>query len=322
MHDYVNLRDFNHKQNNSEQIDIADAYNHAGEGYLRYADGDPRQLFAFEGLHAFGDRHIWTLINAKLVALRAASRDALRVVDAGCGPGTWLRRIVVRAVELGFKRIDARGFDLAQAQVASARRFGCYLGQQPGVSLEFETGDVTHALSEADGSVDLCLCLYGVLNHLPETALPSVAAEFARVTRGSIVVSVKSVGSTPSIFIDAVDRAHTFQQDNEANRCEVELKDGRRMTISCHLFSNGELRRLFEDRFDIEDLRGLDLFHSRFAPDPRWNPSSLGAEPLADELRTLEKTYAHSPDFMDRAAHLLVVAGPKAEPAHRLQAVA
>lgn len=312
----------NAKSDTPERSVLANAYNRAGEDYLRYADGDPRQLFAFEGLHAFGDRRLWSLIDTKLAALRVAGQQTLRVVDAGCGPGTWLRRIVARALELGFKQIDARGFDLAEGQVACARRLSLYLSQQPGVSLAFETGDLTRALPEADGGVDLCLCLYGVLNHLPQTALPAVVAEFARVTRGSIIVSVKSVGSTPSIFIDAVDRARSFQQDHEADRCEIELKDGRRMVISCHLFANEELRRLFEDRCAIEDLRGLDLFHSRFAPDRRWNPPSLDTELLADELLALEEAYAHRPDFMDRAVHLLVVAGPKAEPAHALPAVA
>jgi hypothetical protein len=39
-----------------------------------------------------------------------------------------------------------------------------------------------------------------------------------------------------------------------------------------------ELRSYFLAHFDIEDLRGLDLFHNRFAPDPRWNPASLAVD--------------------------------------------
>jgi hypothetical protein len=69
------------------------------------------------------------------------------------------------------------------------------------------------------------------------------------------------------------------------------------------------LRGYFESRFDIEDLRGLDLFHSRFMPDPRWNPECLRVDSqLSDELVRLEEAYATSPEFMDRAAHLLLVA--------------
>jgi hypothetical protein len=56
-------------------------------------------------------------------------------------------------------------------------------------------------------------------------------------------------------------------------------------------------------------LRGLDLFHSRFAPDPRWNPASLAADnQFSNELERLEETYAASSGFMERATHLLLVA--------------
>jgi hypothetical protein len=65
----------------------------------------------------------------------------------------------------------------------------------------------------------------------------------------------------------------------------------------------------FASRFDVEDLRGLDLFHSRFAPDPRWNPESLQVDSqISDELVRLEEAYATHPNFIDRANHLLLVA--------------
>ena len=42
-----------------------------------------------------------------------------------------------------------------------------------------------------------------------------------------------------------------------------------------HLFTASELRSWFAESFHIDELRGLDVFHNRFAPDPRWNPSAL-----------------------------------------------
>jgi hypothetical protein len=61
-----------------------------------------------------------------------------------------------------------------------------------------------------------------------------------------------------------------------------------------------ELQNLFASCFDIEDVRGLDIFHSRFMPDCRWNPvSPSGDSRLVDELERLEKAYAtcaESPD--------------------------
>ena len=92
------------------------------------------------------------------------------------------------------------------------------------------------------------------------------------------------------------------------NLCEIDFSDGRRIAFSFHLFTAPELRNYFASRFDIEDLRGLDLFHSRFMPDARWNPAcSTGDDELADELVRLEEAYVRRPGFIDHAAHLLLV---------------
>jgi SAM-dependent methyltransferase len=93
--------------------DIAAAYNQAGDGYIAYADGDPEKLFAFNGNYNYGDRQIWKLIDTKLHTHFISGANTLRILDLGCGPGTWLRRIVTRASDLGFRHIIARGFDIA-----------------------------------------------------------------------------------------------------------------------------------------------------------------------------------------------------------------
>ncbi len=51
---------------------IAKAYNQAGNDYVAYADGNPRQLFSFTGLHAYADRRVWSILEAKLHDLKAA----------------------------------------------------------------------------------------------------------------------------------------------------------------------------------------------------------------------------------------------------------
>jgi SAM-dependent methyltransferase len=76
---------------------IASAYNQAGADYGAYADGDPALPFAFGGLHGHADRRIWTLIERILIDLRESGARSVSVLDAGCGPGTWLRRVVSRA---------------------------------------------------------------------------------------------------------------------------------------------------------------------------------------------------------------------------------
>src|ERR1700694_235275 len=101
--------------------DVANIYNQAGDDYVSYADGDPLQPFAFDGLHAYADRCVWAALETKLNDLRASGASSVRLLDAGCGPGTWLRRLVIRARALGFSSITARGFDIAQAQIQRAR---------------------------------------------------------------------------------------------------------------------------------------------------------------------------------------------------------
>jgi len=288
---------------------VAAVYNQAGDKYVAYADGDPTQPFAFDGLHAYPDRRVWALLETKLADLRASGASSVSLLDAGCGPGTWLRRLVTRARALGFTRITARGFDIAQAQVRRARLLARNFSSLPGVDCTFDVADLTGRLPESDASVDMTLCLYGVLSHLPVASLADVAAEFARVTSGHFIATARSIGSTPTAFVDSVEKVRRLEHDHLRNRCEIEFCDGRRNAFSFHLFTASELRSCFAGHFDIEDLRGLDLFHSRFAPDPRWNPSCLEVDGwLAEELVQLEETYAASPAFMDRAAHLLLVA--------------
>lgn len=51
--------------------EIAAAYDHAGDKYIAYADGDPKQLFAFDSQHAFGDRRIWEILDSDALRLWA-----------------------------------------------------------------------------------------------------------------------------------------------------------------------------------------------------------------------------------------------------------
>jgi hypothetical protein len=136
-----------------------------------------------------------------------------------------------------------------------------------------------------------------------------ISAEFARVTSGHFVASVRSVGSTPSILVHSIENARRFRYDTNRDRCEVELSDGHRIELDFHLFTAAELRGLFSEPFHIEEIRGLDLFHSRFVSDPRWNPPSLAFDSnFYGELEKLEETHSTRPGFIDRANHLLLVA--------------
>ncbi len=294
---------------NEATDDVADIYNQAGDDYVSYADGDPSQPFAFDGMHAYADRCVWAVLEKKLTDLRASGASSVRLLDAGCGPGTWLRRLVIRAHALGFSGITARGFDIAQAQIQRAQLATRNLSSLPGVNLTFDVADLADQLPEADASVDLTLCLYSALSHLPVARLPDISKEIARVTLGYFITTVRPIGSTPTAFVGSIEKVRRLKQDHVRNRCEIDLNDGRHIAFSFHQFTAVELQSYFAGCFEIEDLRGLDLFHSRFMPDSRWNPvSPPGDSQLADELERLEKAYASRTEFMDRATHLLLVA--------------
>src|SRR3984893_11250935 len=294
---------------NEATDDVADIYNQAGDDYVSYADGDPSQPFAFDGMNAYADRCVWAVLETKLTDLRASGASSVRFLDAGCGPGTWLRRPVIRARALGFSSITARGFDIAQVQIQRAQLATRNLSSLPGVNLTFDVADLAARLPEADASVDLTLCLYSALSHLPVARLPDISKEIVRVTSGYFITTVRPIGSTPTAFVDSIEKVRRLKQDHVRDRCEIDLSDGRRMAFGFHLFTAAELRNHFASGFDVEDLRGLDLFHNRFMADPRWNPvSPSGDNQLADELERLERAYATSAEFIDRAAHLLLVA--------------
>ena len=273
----------------TERAETAAAiYDHAGDDYVAYADGDPNRLFAFDGAHAYADRYVWSVLETKLAALRASGANSIRLLDAGCGPGTWLRRLVAKAHSMGFGSISARGFDIAQAQVRRARMHSTNLANLPGVSMQFDVADLTDRLPEADASVDIAICLYSVLSHLPVARLPDVAAEMARVTSGHFITTARSIGSLPTGFVDSLEAVCQLKQDNTQDRCEISFHDGRASTFDFHLFSAAELRGYFAHHGSIEDVRGLDLFHSRFLPDPRWNPKSMPTALNLNELACLE----------------------------------
>lgn len=287
---------------------VGAAYDQAGERYRAYADGDLINLYDFSGQYGFGDHETWGVILQTLHDLRSKGVRHLSVIDLGCGPGTWLRRIIDRARMMGFTSIRARGVDLAEAQVRRARMLARNHSSQSDVHLRFEVGDIRANMPEANDSVDLCLCLYGVLNHLPAEDVPALFREVSRVTSGNFIATMRAIGSVPTIYVESTRSAKTYSQDNARGQLDVEFHDGTRTSFPSHLFSAAEIRAMATQFLHIDDLRGLDLFHGRFAKDPHWNPAeaSLDAS-LLQALRNLERRFDHDPLFIDHATHLLMV---------------
>jgi len=285
-----------------DPIETAAAYDVAGPDYLAYADGAMNSLFTFDGRYSYADQLVWQQIDGALTDLLARGQRSLRILDAGCGPGTWLIRTVTRAHALGFDHVEATGFDISPEMIRLARENAAFRGHY-----QFRTGDLTAPLPEETGSVDLTLCLYGVLNHLPRDRHEQVAAELIRVTSCHLLATVRTVGSLPTIFVGSLEKARSFSQDNSADRFEVDLVDGRHLEFTSHLFCAAEFKALFEPHAPGTTLLGLDVFHSRFAAHPCWNPEVLPYSSLFEqELCKLEERCGCDPVFIDRAAHILL----------------
>jgi SAM-dependent methyltransferase len=297
----------------STSDDTASAYDAAGSNYISYADGDPNEPFRFTSRYSFADREIWCRLETTLNHFASDHRRTLRLLDAGCGPGTWSRRVALRARELGFARVEVQCLDISAAMLDLARTAAAAI-DDPAISFTFIEGDLRRALPYANGAFDLTLCLYGVLNHLPQHVHTGVARELTRVTEGELFASVRTVGSLPTIYVDSIECARAFHQDNDADWMDVEMLDGSRLEFPSHLFTGEELRAIFQPYLGDLQMRGLDLFHSRFAHNVHWNPACIARDDVfAGELESLEQRYAADPAFMNRAAHILLVgeSGPR-----------
>lgn len=288
--------------------DAGRAYDAVARDYLHYADGSGGALFDFDSRYAFADREVWQRIEAALVELRLQGRRTIRILDLGCGPGTWTLRTALRARALGFEAVEARGVDLSAGLIALAHD-SAGAARGPGLAIDFAVEDLEAALAlEAVRSCDLILCLYGVLNHLPRGRHADLAHGLARAANGPVILTVRAAGSPPSIFVTGIEDADAFHLDHDADRLEVDLKDGRHLAFDSHLFTAGELRGLFETRLAVKELIGLDLFHSRFAHDPRWHGADTPDAGFIARLSGLEHLCADDPALIDHAAHILLSA--------------
>jgi SAM-dependent methyltransferase len=285
--------------------EAARAYDAVADDYLRYADGSVEQLFAFDSRYAFADREVWHRIDAALVELRTQGREHIRILDLGSGPGTWLLRAALHARALGFT-VEARGIDISAELIALAQRAADRI-HVPGVAFDFAVRDIEAALAEeAAERCDLVLCLYGVLNHLPAARHAAIAEGLARVASGHVILTVRAAGSPPSVFVTGIEDTLAYHQDHTQDRLSVDLKDGRHLEFYSHLFTADEARRLFSPWFDLRELVGLDLFHSRFKHDPNWHRDEPVDARFESRLSGLERLCAGDPEMIDHAAHILL----------------
>lgn len=163
--------------------------------------------------------------------LRQRVRPGDRLLDCGCGPGTYARV----AMELG-ARVTC--LDLSPVQLASCRK------SAPGAD-DYVLGTVTDLSRFADASFDTSLALGGPLSYCFDQAGRAIR-EMARVTRpgGAVGLSVMSLhGSLHNLLRSAL------AVPLETNRHIVASGDLPREVSGheCHMFRVDELEAMLAD---------------------------------------------------------------------------
>ncbi len=299
----------------------ASAYNYVGNDYSRYADGDGTTELSQPGNRfAHADAIVWKAVCSSLDELRQAGVSNVRILDAGCGPGLWTKRIAEYAHRSGLG-VAVVGFDISKAQLDMARKEaakflgGCPNGVKP--TLQFIEHDLANRLPWVDEYFHLVLCNYTVLNHLAKDTLPGAIRELCRVTAGRVIATVRAVGSPPSACIIGMEQVREYRNDPTRGQLALVLKDGSQHTLPFNMYSSEALEALFAPYADIVDLRAMDLFVSRFAPDANWSASLLANLPerqgLENKLKEMEDNLCRLPGWIDHGTHILIVVQARAD---------
>ncbi|MET3597574.1 SAM-dependent methyltransferase [Mesorhizobium shonense] len=165
-------------------------------GYLARFYGEGADTYNQRNRHGYyGPVVITALAAAMQTAYLAKEREAVEILDAGCGTGL----VGVQLQSLGFRQLD--GFDLFDEMAEKAREIGVYRHVQGNV-------DLNGSLSEyPNASYDMTICC-GVF--VQRHVRPHGLRELARVTRpkGMVIVSTRKSYAEAALFEDEVQRLH------------------------------------------------------------------------------------------------------------------
>src|SRR5262249_9622093 len=159
---------------------------------------------------------VWQALCTAIDELRRSGVSTVRILDAGCGPGTWIRRTASLVHRQGLG-VDALGFDLSTRQLEIAQKRAdsprAANPEMKGVQLRFLQHSLADPLPWADGQFHIVLCNFAVLNHLPKTAVPGAIAELCRVAQHRILATLRALGSPPTACIVATEQVREYHQD-------------------------------------------------------------------------------------------------------------
>ncbi len=297
----------------------ARSYNHVGHDYGQYADGGAvsGQSTSAHSRYEQGDAIVWQEVRQSLDELRRQNVSDVRVLDAGCGPGTWTRKIAGYAQEIGLG-IRIVGVDISTTQLDIAReeqRRARVRSNATTSSVEFQECDLSKPLPWAGGFFNLVLCNYTVLNHVAEDALPATISELCRVSSGNVIATLRAIGSAPTACIIGMEHVREYLYDDDDGELRVTLDDASRHRLIFKMYTAEALGAMFALHAEIRELRAIDIFAGRFADDRKWTSALLQRLPqrraLLDKLEKLEEELCRQPGWIDHGTHVLIVARSK-----------
>jgi SAM-dependent methyltransferase len=297
----------------------ATAYNHVGDAYTRYADGESAEgVLAPANRFARSDGIVWEALCTAIDELHKAGVSTIRILDAGCGPGIWTKKIAEYARRNGLA-VAVVGFDISRTQLDLARSQAAELfSRYPNdakSTLEFLEHDLEKPLPWENGYFHIVLCNYAVLNHIAESLLPRAIAEICRVASVRVMATMRAVGSPASACIIGMEHVREYRNDPSCGQLSLVLKDGSQHRLPFNMYSAQAIEGFFAAHSSIVDIRALDVFVSRFAADENWNASLLAGMPdrlaVVQRLKEMEDTLCRLPGWVDHGTHILVVVQPK-----------
>jgi SAM-dependent methyltransferase len=291
------------------------AYDQGHSRYNLYADGDIlKGLFEFDPKirqYAYEDHLVWKKLCSLVKHQLRAGSNMLRILDVGCGQGTWLIRVALACAQKGVA-LQGVGFDVAPNSIDDARyNLAEYRDRYPALDLDltFQVGDLTKSLPFTNGAFDVVLCLNTVLNHLGVEDIPAAIGELLRVTKGIAFATVKGKGSPSTAYICSMEDVEHWEQVGDELR--LKLRNGESHQIQSHLFTCGELRQLFGAVGNVKEILGLDILTTRCLYNRFCSDRLPQDELLAAHVDRIEAGLCHREQFADVANHIGVVTAPK-----------
>jgi hypothetical protein len=145
-------------------------------------------------------------------------------------------------------------------------------------------------------------------------ALPRVVEDLCRVATYQVISTVRALASPPTGCIIGTEQVREYHQDCGRGELKLALKDGTEHVLTFNFYSAETLKTLFQPHATVVDLRAIDLFLSRFAPDANWTANLVncltGRQEVIRKLLEIEEALCRQDGWIDHGTHVLIVAQP------------